>query len=123
MTAADFYGHLPAFKNAHKDRVDYWIAQSDEAFDTGLWGQLSQATWDRYRSYWVAHNLLLEGSDGNAVDGNDITSEETEHRTISRSETRVQAQATNDYERTTFGQRYRQKARQLGRGGAVTGGC
>jgi len=119
VTPEEFQAVLPAFKNVPVPQVQAMLTASDEAFNLdGRWG--SQL--DFYRAQWVAHMLVINGADGApslAVEANDVVTRTTANGTFSRSETLLVQQTFDEFYRTVWGQRYVNKARQVGMGGAT----
>ncbi|MES2339306.1 MAG: DUF4054 domain-containing protein [Pseudomonadota bacterium] len=118
MTPADFKALLPAFKDVPNPVVQVMIDASDEAFEPCRWG----ASLEFYRAQWVAHMLVVSRADGAptlAVEANDVVTRVTETLTTTRSDALMQLQAVEDFMRTTWGQRYINRARQVGMGGAT----
>jgi hypothetical protein len=122
VTPQDFRDAFPAFKTVKDGPIQAQITASDEYFDPARWG----VPVDFYRGNWIAHMLVLGNVDGapgvggiNAMDANDVTSRDTETIKISRSERLVFQQSADHFYRTTWGQIYVNKARQIGMGGAA----
>lgn len=126
MTAQNFHDAWPAFKNVNDGLIDAQIAASDDRFDPARWG----VSIDYYRGAWIAHMLVITGADGApvatalgiyapAVEANDVTSRDTETIKISRSEALLRQQDNDHFHRTTFGQIYAARVREIGMGGAA----
>ena len=103
---------FPDFDDATDTEVNSAMALSAPWFNVRRWG----ADYTEHLGYFIAHQIVIRRNDKPVVDANDIVNRHTEHLIVARSQKQVELQARDPFQRTTFGQRYRYKAREVGMG-------
>jgi hypothetical protein len=119
MTPAQFLALFPAFQSTDVNVIAAYIARLTPAFNV--------TRWDDWCSEGlgcaVAHMIEVSKADGDLLEANDITSDATENRRISRDPVLLRKQDNDWWHRSTYGQRYIfLRDRMVGRGALVPSG-
>lgn len=125
MTPAQFLLLFPAFKSTDQAVIAAYIARLAPEFNVARWD-------DRYNEGLgcaVAHMIVVGNADGSLLEANDIVSDETENRKVTRDPVLLLKQTVDWWNRSVYGQRYVfLRDNMVGRGALVpalgfVGGC
>lgn len=122
MTAAQFLLLFPAFASTPVPVITAYILRLAPAFNVSRWDDW----YSEGLGCAVAHMITVSNADGDLLEANDITSDETENRKIARDPALLMRQAVDWWNRSTYGQRYVfLRDNMVGRGALVpvSGGC
>ena len=108
MTPAAFRALFPAFVDATDDEINAALALAPPYFNVARWGGF----YTEGLGNFVAHKIVVGRSDSTDLVANDLTAEDRPTIKFTRDPKLLQGQADDEFERTKFGQRYRQMSRK-----------
>jgi hypothetical protein len=119
MTPQQFLALFPAFASTDVGVIAAYI--------TRLAPQFNVARWDDWYSEGlacaVAHMIVVGNADGSLLEANDIVSDETENRKITRDPVLLLKQSADWWKRSVYGERYVfLRDNMVGRGALVPSG-
>jgi hypothetical protein len=121
MTAQDFLALFPKFSGTDVAVIGAYITRLAPEFNVARWDdRLSEGL-----GCAVAHMIVVGQADGTLLEANDIASDETENRKVSRDPVLLLKQTVDWWNRSTYGQRYVYlRDNMVGRGALVpASGC